>query len=1139
MKRQKERLYRVIVAGATPEGIAAANKLGELGIPVTLVEADADLDRKLAAEEYRLPSGLTFNHAHRPGLIRIMRNNSIRSLLPARITSIKHTAQGFSVRIDQEQTFIDPDRCTLCGKCVAVCPVEHPDTGRALRYHARSSLPGRPTIDKRRQPLCRENCPLGVNAQGYIALAAQGKYEEALALIRRDNVLPGICGRICAHPCEDACRRGGVDDPVAIRAIKRFLADYEGTDEAGQEAAGTTEAARVEPTRPEKIAVIGSGPAGIAAAADLARKGYGVTVFEKEKEVGGLLRYGIGAHRLPRPILDREIRLIERMGVVFATGQAVDLAGDLDRFAKEYQAVILGTGTWRDRRLGVEGEDLDGVEGCLAFLVRRQRDDLARLPERVAVIGDGNSAFDLARTLARMGAQVSIVSWFGADSIPADPDEVREAVEEGVTIVDATQVVAFRGENKKGNGDGAPKFTHLECMRTRPGQPDARGIAWPEVVAGEQPFTLAFDRAFVAVGQVGGFDAGSFGGRVAVNDRGFIETDGKTRTSRPGVYAAGDTVSGPSSVVRAMASGRLAARAIHFDLTGIGEEGPQTCPGTGDFSCIPEDLPKRQRTAMPERQANLRKSDFKEVALGFNTIQLIAEASRCLQCGACSECLQCVAACGALKAIDHSQAREEVVEQCGAVIVADPAVAPNIKGDDIIRAYGPKAARPDVNDMIVRGFDAAARAMLLLGGAAKTTKGHGLSLSVPDAGLSPEVRIGVFVCRCNDSFGWLDGMSEHLAHLAAAIPDIVHTEMLTAACVPAGSQAIIRAVREKGITRLVLGSCVCCPLNFVCSACTDQRSRLKNNLFHGTGISRSMVETCNLRGEILRLVEAKPELALERFKGLLGRSIKRTRTLKPLPAVDRNYNFAAAVIGNSQATITSALTLADSDHEVFRFGTAEQPLKDPVEHPNIHNFPDWNVKGISGTLGDFQILIESEGRSQTLRAGTVILGEKARRRIAYTHQEGLPSCTVEPLVQQRGVTNIPFAYPCATSVPGLYLAEPPGINVSKLKKGTAAAVMVAAAMPRGPRQSKGFTATIDRTLCRGCGRCATVCLYHAVTLQANSVGGWHAYVDEALCKGCGNCLSVCPTGAADSPYRNRAYLEQALEELLCKDTVHE
>ncbi len=1131
MTRQKERLYRVIVAGATPEGIAATNKLGELGIPVTLIDADPDLDRKLAADEYRLPSGLTFNHAHRPGLIRIMRNSTIRTLLPARISSVKHTAQGFSVRIAQEQTFIDVDRCALCGKCVAACPVEHPESGRALQYYARTSLPGRPYIDKRKQPLCQESCPLGVNAQGYIALAAQGKYEEALTLIRKDNVLPGICGRICTHPCEDACRRGEVDDPVSIRAIKRFLADYESADTTRMEAAGESVAAQSESTRAEKIAIIGSGPAGIAAAADLARKGYGVTVFEKERELGGVLRYGIGMHRLPRTILDREIGLIENMGVSFVTEHPVDLATDLDRLTMEYQGVVIGTGTWHDRTMGVEGEDLDGVEGCLSFLARRYWENLTRLPEKVAVVGDGNAAFDLARTLARMGAEVSIVSWFSEDQIPADPDEVREAKEEGIAIIDATQVVAFRGANGS--------FQHLECMRTVPGKPDARGVAWPVVAADQQPFPLAFDRAFVAIGQVGGFTQASFGGRLAVSDRGFIETDERMRTTNPKIYAAGDVVSGPSSVVKAMASGRAVARTIHLDLSGIEERTPASRPADIDFRCIPEGLPPHPRAPMPERLADERKSDFTEVALGFTPLQIVKEAGRCLQCGVCSECLQCVAACGALKAIDHYQQPEEIVEQCGAMIVADPTIAPNIKGDDIIRAYGPKAARADVNDMIVRGFDAAARAMLLLGGAARKPKGHGMTFSIPDTDLSPEIRVGVFVCRCNDSFGWLDGMSAYLDHLAASDPTIVHMESMPSACVKEGSSAIIRAVREKAITRIVLASCVCCPLNFVCSSCTDQRSRLKNALFHGTGISRSMVETCNMRGEILRLVETSPDLALQRFKGLLRRSIKRTLHLQPLPAVDRNYNFAAAVIGNSQATITSVLTLADSGHEVFRFGTAEQPLKDRIDHVNVHNFPDWDVKEISGTLGDFQILLESDGHRQVLRTGTVILGEKARRRIAYTHQEGLPSWTVEPLVQERGVTGVPFSYPCATSVPGLYLAEPSAINVSKLKKGMAAALMVAAAMPRGPRQSKGFTVCVDEQSCRGCGRCTNVCRYHAVSLQPNVVHGWHAHVDEALCKGCGNCISVCPTGAADSPYRNRAYLEQALGELLNRDNVHE
>ncbi|MEE9421291.1 MAG: 4Fe-4S binding protein, partial [Desulfatiglandaceae bacterium] len=227
MKRPKDRLHRVIVIGATPAGIAATNKLGELSIPVTLIDGDPDLNQKLSQEEWRLPSGLSLNFAHRSGLLRILRNPNIRCLLPAEVTSLKHNPQGFRARVRRLQTFIDPDRCTLCGRCVEICPVSTPDGVRPIEYNGRNSLPGGPVINKRRQPLCQAKCPLGVNAQAYIALASAGKFQEALEVVRRDNILPGICGRVCTHPCEEGCRRSELDEAVAIRDIKRYLADYE------------------------------------------------------------------------------------------------------------------------------------------------------------------------------------------------------------------------------------------------------------------------------------------------------------------------------------------------------------------------------------------------------------------------------------------------------------------------------------------------------------------------------------------------------------------------------------------------------------------------------------------------------------------------------------------------------------------------------------------------------------------------------------------------------------------------------------------------------------------------------------------------------------------------------------------------
>ncbi len=1117
MKRPKDRLYRVTVIGATPAGIAATNKLGELGIPVTLVDCDFDLDKKLSQDEWRLDSGIPLNYAHRPGLIRIMKNPGIQCIFPAKVTSIKHNAQGFRVHLNRLQTFVNSTRCTLCGRCAEICPVLLPGGEKGIQINSQRSLPGRPLIDKRRQPLCQVNCPLGVNAQGYIALTKAGKFAEALNLIRENNILPGICGRICTHPCEDVCRRGELDEPIAIRDIKRFLADCERDNPPEVKSSDAHK-------RAEKVAIVGSGPAGLAAAGDLARLGYDVTVFEKEKQAGGLLRYGIGAHRLPRDILDIELEYIKKLGVRFITGRSVDLTHGMDRLTKDFDAVILSTGTWADRKLGVPGETLEGVEGCVSFLSHLYRNEIKTLKEKVAVIGDGNAAFDLARTLLRLKADVTLLSWFPEDLIPADPEEIRGFREEGINIRDCSQVIAFLGQNGR--------LDRLRCMPTRPGKPDDKGVPWPVIIPNSQPFELEFDRAFVAIGQMSALKGDNNSFSFNVSAQGLIEVDESLRTNLPGVYAVGDAVLGPACVVEAMAAGKTVARTVHGDICKEQNLCLQALrPEDKDFPNISEDIPSLARPKMPERQLAVHKESFLEVALGLSEHQTIFEAQRCLQCGVCSECLQCIEVCGAINAINHSESLEKNIEQTGVVIIADPQISPSIRGEDVIRAYGPKAAKPDINAMILRGFDAAAKAMILLGGTSQRPKGHGLSFSPPDPGLSPEIRLGIFVCKCNEASGWLEDMNQYVEGLEAQ-KDVVHAQVVSSACTPEGSASIINTIREKGITRAALASCVCCPLNFICSSCTDQRSRLKDALFTGTGISRSMVEACNLKGEALRLIKQNHFLAMKRFVGLIDRSIRRARRLKPLPDLARNYNFTTAVIGTSEAAISSALTLAESGLEVFWFTASQKPLIEIPNHPNVHRFEGFSIKELSGTLGNFHVIGESGDTRHVIPVGAVILDEKSRKKIQYIHQEGLPGSIVSFSMQKKGIPGIPFFYAGSTAISGLFLAEPPGINVSKRKKGAAAAVQAAAIMPRGPRRNKGFTVVVDESRCRSCGRCLRVCPYQAVTLHRNSIEGWSAWVDEALCKGCGNCISVCPSNAADSPYRNQAFLEQTLEKVL-------
>ena len=1109
MKKQKDRLQRVAIIGATPAGITAANKLGEIGIPVTLIDRDADLDKKFSRDEWALRSGVRFNFAHRPGLIRILRNPSIRLQMPARVDAVKHSAQGFTIKLTCRQTYVDAEKCTLCGRCVDACPVTLENGAKAVGSGGRQSLPGRVVIDKRNEPPCQAKCPLRVNAQGYIALCRDGKYSEALDLIRRDNVLPEICGRICTRPCESACRRGEADFPVAIRDLKRFVAD----------AAGAAAPQKAEASGP-LVAVIGSGPAGLAAAAELARAGCRVTVYEKEPRPGGLLRYGVGRYRLPEDALDRDVRYIQSLGVQIMTGHGVNFAKELDVLAKKFSAVVLATGSALDKKLGVPGEELEGVEGCLSFLNRLYQGEAGELGGTAAVIGDGNSAFDLARALRRLGAKVTLVSWFSEDAIPADDEEVRGARLEGIDILPSAQVAEFARSGGK---------VSLKCRATKPGPADAAGISWPVIDESRDLFDLTVDRAFVAIGQAGPYKGES---KVPVTSKGFFQADEAGRTGLQNVYAAGDCVTGPASVVEAMAKGRAAARAVMASL-GLAQDSDRPLrPTDREHVPLPDGLQKCSRPDMRELAPGQRRSGFLEVALGLTAAQAAGEAGRCLQCGICSECLQCMDACSAIGAVQHRLGSEHVTENAGIVIIADKEAAGQINGDDVIRAYDTKSTRDeDVYALMVRGYAAAAKAMTLLEGSGGRLKGHGISFSVPDPGLSPEIRVGVFACRCNDSLGWLDSMTATIDGLKGR-PGIVHAETVTAACIPEGYSTILRTIREKGITRVVLASCVCCSLNFACSSCTEQRSRLKNRLFTGTGVSRSMVESCNLRGEVLRFVKPAPETAARRFDNLIETSISRARRLKALPSPARNYSFTTAVIGDSEEALTSASLLAAGGFEVFLFDTAKGGGCSPGQ-PGIHRFPDAAIGSISGRRGDFQIAFRTaDGHQRTLQAGAVILGGKAAKSITCMHQKELPGGMLVTSMQEKGQTGIPFLYPGSTSIPGLYIADFPGVKLSKREKGAAAAMLAAAGMPRGPRSSRGFTVCIDEELCRGCGRCISHCPYQAISMSPAEGGGWRSSVDDALCKGCGNCISVCPSNAADSPYRNHAFLERALSEFL-------
>lgn len=486
-------------------------------------------------------------------------------------------------------------------------------------------------------------------------MVKEGKYKEALKIIMEDLPLPGVLGRICPHGCEDACRRCEVDTPVAIRDLKRLAADM--FDPRKIEIACL-------PPRPEKVAIIGSGPAGLSAAYHLARKGIRATIFEALPKAGGMLRVGIPEHRLPRKILDQEIELITNLGVEIKTNTPLgpDLTVD-DLLLNGYQAVYLAFGAHKGIELGIPGEKTAGVQQGIQFLKEVNLKGRAPVGNRVAIIGGGNVAIDVARCAVRLGAaEVQIIYRRTRVEMPAWEEEIRAAEAEGVkiTYLAAPQEVLVQ--------DG--RVTGLRCIRMKLTEPDSSGRKRPKPIP-ESEYDIEIDQLIPAIGQQPDLETISGTAGIQLSRWGTIEVDPVSfATGRKGVFAGGDLQTGPGIAIGAVAAGREAAESIarYLDGKDMAAGRGQTAVDNPVYQPISPETPKAARARMPELSAAQRSSNFKEVELGLDEAAGRAEAGRCLNCGFCCECHQCVEACLA-KAIDHSQVSVEKDLAVGSLIL--------------------------------------------------------------------------------------------------------------------------------------------------------------------------------------------------------------------------------------------------------------------------------------------------------------------------------------------------------------------------------------------------------------------------------------------------------------------------------------
>jgi heterodisulfide reductase subunit A len=656
---------KAMVVGGGIAGITAALKIANAGYKVYLVEKEEIIGGRMAQFDKTFPTLDCAGCTLTPKTSEVGRHPNIEILTKSEVVNLSGFVGNFKASIHKKPRYVSQDKCTGCGDCQEVCPIDFPskfECGMTTRHPISrpfpQAIPNTYSILRAGQPPCENACPAGVNVCGYMNLAGLGKFEEALTLVREKMPFAAICGRICFHPCEDACKRGQIDQALSICATKRFLGDAEFEK-------GVFDHPPQKETRPQKVAIIGAGPAGLAAAYYLSLEGYPVTIFEKLPVAGGMLAVGIPDYRLPREILNAEIKNLESLGVVIQTGVCFGKDITFDSLEKDgYQSVFIATGLHKSMGMRVEGDELEGVIGGVDLLRQVSLDEPIAIGKKVVIIGGGNVAIDCARTLIRLGAEeVTILYRRTRAEMPASDWEIEEAEHEGVQLHYLAAPTRFMGENGH--------LQSMEYIRMELGEPDDSGRRRPVPIEGSET-VMAVDNVIPAIGQAA--DMEILNKLELKMDRwGMIETDKDTlATSRPGVFSGGDCVLGAASFVEAVAQGRLAARSIHHQLTHGGLR-PVETPETPMEKELTEEERERarpiERQKMPALAVVKRKKDFSEVELGFSAEMAKAEGQRCLSCSLCCQCGECVRKCGP-GAIDLN-ATERIKElDVGAVVIA-------------------------------------------------------------------------------------------------------------------------------------------------------------------------------------------------------------------------------------------------------------------------------------------------------------------------------------------------------------------------------------------------------------------------------------------------------------------------------------
>ncbi|UQZ89382.1 4Fe-4S ferredoxin [Deltaproteobacteria bacterium Smac51] len=667
MANDSKKKGAVMVVGAGIAGMQASLDLAEMGFYVHLVEKNPAIGGRMAQLDKVFPTNDCAMCIISPKLNDVGGHININVMTCSEVMEVTGEPGNFKAKVRKKPRYIDSAKCTACGDCAKACPVDLPaefnmgTSTRTVTYKSYAqAYPNAYSLTKEGVSPCVITCPAHVNAHGYVSLAAKGRFQEALEVILDVLPMPGSLGRVCAHPCETECRRQQMEEPMAIRDIKRLV-----SDNADLKTAGET-FVKAEP-REERVAIIGAGPAGLTAAYHLARNGIKSTIFDKAKVAGGAMRIGIPDYRLSPKVIQEEVDFIlDFSGAELKLGQTlgVDFTID-DLFKQGYKAVFIATGAGRDFSLGLPGEDSSKIIPCGKFLADV---NIGEKPDftgkRVLVLGGGNVAMDVARAAVRCGAKsVTTACREGRSIMPAWAWEVHEAEEEGVRVV---TLRTPKGFEETSTGIKAKMGLMVDNKDPRNFVEDPSGDLMVE----------EFDIIIRSLGQLPSTEAFKEGSGLEFGRADSIVTDPITfETSRKGVFAGGDVKTGANIAINAVAAAKEAVTSIIRMFNGQDlAEGrvPMVFTGKETYRDVPLHEQKKARAKMPVRDAEVRVKDWDEFELGLSVDDGIAEASRCISCGACCQCYRCVKAClpQAVTMETHAE-KDEIIElEVGSVVMA-------------------------------------------------------------------------------------------------------------------------------------------------------------------------------------------------------------------------------------------------------------------------------------------------------------------------------------------------------------------------------------------------------------------------------------------------------------------------------------